>query len=394
MRTIYSSKFVRLFGGALSKDAEWEESKHPRDECGRFSHSASTRLAREVAEAMIPTSGTDLLESAKEADRRASALRSIGKDSEAAMVEALARDLRARAEANRRGEGPRAPVIGDRLPAAPPTNHPQRSVVGRATTMRLPGEIAKAEEVSGEKKGKGVCFAVTFKDGTAAAYKPTNGSVLKVKVEDEGLADRVTIDPSVSEAKRERAAFLLSEALGFDVVPPVELVDYGLGPDGGGHAMAWVRGDEAADVEIQYLKDLRDGHPDLHRIAILDFICGNIDRHLGNFMKGHDGRYYAIDNGLCFPRDMEMEMYWSDVQNSLAFKVMPDEVVEEVRAMELDSLGKIMAEAGLSDIDIQAALARLEVMRHVKGWGMLDQMVSAAEDMYFQGGGRRRPRRR
>jgi hypothetical protein len=396
MKTFYSRKFARFMGSILAK-ATWDPDLHPRSEGGKFSRTEGVSEERRVAERLMGTSADQLEAEARETEREASALRAMGKGEKAAMADAVARDLMERAKLAREPVRVFRPGSEPRRPAPPidPTRHPQESVRGRAETMRKASGkpeafIMNTRRVMG---GKGECHRVLFDDGTRAAYKPTAGSVL-VQMEKQGRGEEITIDPKIPESKRERAVFDLSAMAGFDVVPPVELVDYdGVGSPGGGHAMAWVDGQEAIDIEDQYYKDISANHPDLHRIAALDFITGNVDRHQGNFMRGKDGRWYAIDNGLCFTRDMELGMSWSDVMRKLMMHVTPPEVRAEIASIDKDAMGGIMKEAGFDAVDIKAAQTRLDVLKALGGWGTEGQMYGAAEDAYFQAGGRRRPGR-
>jgi hypothetical protein len=52
-------------------------------------------------------------------------------------------------------------------------------------------------------------------------------------------------------------------------------------------------------------------HPDFPKIALLDYLTGNIDRHSGNVLHGKDDKLHAIDNGLAFDVQHEPE----DIKN-------------------------------------------------------------------------------
>lgn len=343
MRTVQSERFARNLFQILLKD--FEKAAHPRDEGGRF---APTE-ARRVAEAMLP--------------------------------------------------GPSG---------GKPLKHPQKAVQGNSKAMLAASakdifqyreSVAKERYLGG---GEGEVWKVEFKDGSKAVYKPTKGSVIQTKLLNYGLGDEdTTIDTSIKESDREIAAFQLSQAAGFDIVPPVEKVTYfpmdrsegakkHYTSPGGGHAMAWVDGEEADKDDARFTADIAAGHPDLHRIAALDFITGILDRHEGNFMHGNDGRYYAVDSGLAFCRDSETGMYNSAPHRELANKKIPDEVQEEIRSIKSETLTKIMKDAGFKDPDIQGATTRLGILKATTRWKTDVQMLAAAEDAYFQSGGRRR----
>ena len=95
--------------------------------------------------------------------------------------------------------------------------------------------------------------------------------------------------------KREIAAYQLSEALGWGIVPltvPRE------GPLGAGSLQLFID----ADFEQHYLTLLeRPEHREqLQQICVFDLVSNNADRKSGHCLLGPDRRVYAIDNGLTF----------------------------------------------------------------------------------------------
>lgn len=122
-------------------------------------------------------------------------------------------------------------------------------------------------------------------DGATAlgVYKPERG-------------ERLLWDFPRGLHRRELAAWHLSEALGWGLVPLTVPRDDG--PYGEGSIQLFI----AADFEQHYFT-LRedDGHHDrLRRICAFDLITNNADRKSGHCLLGEDGTIYAIDNGLCF----------------------------------------------------------------------------------------------
>lgn len=205
-------------------------------------------------------------------------------------------------------------------------------------------------------------YRITLADGTRAVYKPTAETTLKKRTFKAGWA----YDVSIPEAVREAGMRALSEAAGFSVVPRVELGDYG---HGDGHAMAWVEGKVAGDLARGDLdRDLGQGHSDLHCIAALDLITGNGDRHERNFMRGEDGRYYAIDNGLAFPNVVIGRP--GGLAKKVAGKRIPDEVAEGVKRLQPERVRERMLAAGLGEGEVRAATKRLAVVLGAaeKGW--------------------------
>jgi uncharacterized repeat protein (TIGR03843 family) len=124
--------------------------------------------------------------------------------------------------------------------------------------------------------------AVLDGDTTLGVYKPERG-------------ERPLWDFPRGLHKRERAAWHLSEALGWGLVPLTIPRD---GPYGEGSVQLFVK----ADFEQHYFTLREDArHRDrLRRICAFDLIANNADRKSGHCLLGEDGAVYAIDNGLCF----------------------------------------------------------------------------------------------
>jgi hypothetical protein len=115
-------------------------------------------------------------------------------------------------------------------------------------------------------------------------YKPTRG-------------ERPLWDfPDGTLAEREVAAYEVSAATGWDVVPPTVLRT---GPFGEGMVQLWVDADESVD-----LGDLvRSGPPALRRMAVFDAVVNNADRKGGHLLPMPDGHVYGVDHGVCFSVD-------------------------------------------------------------------------------------------
>ena len=95
---------------------------------------------------------------------------------------------------------------------------------------------------------------------------------------------------------REAAAYRLSEALGWRMVP--ETVIRADGPLGPGSLQRFVDAD-FAEHYFTLLDDTRH-HDALRAIAAFDLVANNADRKSGHCLLDGDGRIWAIDNGLCF----------------------------------------------------------------------------------------------
>jgi uncharacterized repeat protein (TIGR03843 family) len=101
--------------------------------------------------------------------------------------------------------------------------------------------------------------------------------------------------------KREIAAYHLSDALGWDLVPLTVRRD---GPFGDGSLQLFVD----ADFEQHYftLREDPAHHDRLKRICAFDAVANNADRKSGHCLLAGDGAVFAIDNGLTFHVDPKL----------------------------------------------------------------------------------------
>lgn len=115
-----------------------------------------------------------------------------------------------------------------------------------------------------------------------AVYKPTAG-------------ERPLDDfPDGTLARREVAAFLVSEVTGWSIVPPTVLRE---GPFGEGAVQLWIDVDPAIDVVEMVVGD----DPRLRRIAVLDAALNNTDRKGGHLLPVAGASHvYGVDHGVCF----------------------------------------------------------------------------------------------
>ena len=116
-----------------------------------------------------------------------------------------------------------------------------------------------------------------------AVYKPVRG-------------ERPLWDFPGRLAAREVAAYRLSAALGWDLVP--ETIMREDGPFGPGSLQRFVD----ADFEQHYFTLLEDPahHDALRAMAVFDLVANNADRKGGHCLIDESGHLWGIDNGLCF----------------------------------------------------------------------------------------------
>jgi uncharacterized repeat protein (TIGR03843 family) len=114
-----------------------------------------------------------------------------------------------------------------------------------------------------------------------AVYKPTAGERPLDDFPDETLSHR------------EVAAYLVSEAIGWGIVPPTIRRD---GPFGDGSLQLWIDIDPTVDVVAMVVED----DPRLRRIAVFDAAVNNTDRKGGHLLPTTDGRIFGVDHGVTF----------------------------------------------------------------------------------------------
>src|SRR3712207_4898781 len=105
--------------------------------------------------------------------------------------------------------------------------------------------------------------------------------------------------PDGTLAGREIAAFLVSEATGWRVVPPTVLRE---GPFGPGMVQLWIDGDDGVDLT----EFVRRDDPALRRMAVFDAVVNNADRKGGHIIPMPDGHVYGVDHGVCFSVDPKL----------------------------------------------------------------------------------------
>ncbi|HVO43254.1 MAG TPA: SCO1664 family protein [Aggregatilineales bacterium] len=92
---------------------------------------------------------------------------------------------------------------------------------------------------------------------------------------------------------REVAAFVLSDALGWRVVPPTVLRD---GLRGLGSVQVYIN----SDPDVNYFA-LDEGYGDqLRRVAAFDYMINNADRKGGHILRDGEGHLWGIDHGIGF----------------------------------------------------------------------------------------------
>ncbi len=176
-------------------------------------------------------------------------------------------------------------------------------------------------------------------DSLRAIYKPLRG-------------ERPLWDFPSGLYKREVAAYRLSEAMGFGLVPLTIERD---GPAGVGSLQQFVE----ADFREHYFT-LFESRPQLHdqfrRLAAFDIVANNTDRKSGHCLVDADERVWAIDNGLCFSADFKLRtVIWE-----FGGEFVPDDVLDAVR--RIADAPPIEVAALLDDDEVSAMIERAEML--------------------------------
>lgn len=168
--------------------------------------------------------------------------------------------------------------------------------------------------------------------------------------------------PDGNLARREASAYLVSEVLGWDVVPPTWLRE---GPLGIGMVQLWQEVDPAQDAVDLVSSDavpqtgwrhVFDGydaedrpvsliHEDsaaLRRMAVFDVVTNNADRKGGHVLEMPGGHRHGIDHGLTFHSEHKLRtVLWGWVGEPLDSYEL--EGIERLRTALTGPLGEVLA---------------------------------------------------
>jgi len=176
-------------------------------------------------------------------------------------------------------------------------------------------------------------FLVNLGDtGGQAIYKPVRG-------------ERPLWDFEPGLHRREVAAYLLSEAMGFGVVPPTVLREDG--PLGEGSLQWFVTADHREHY-FTIAEQRPELHPQLRDIAVLDIVANNTDRKSGHCLLAGD-RVWAIDNGLCFAPEFKLRtVIWEFAGDTLTpsqreaaamvCRAVPAEIAGLLESVEVEAM--------------------------------------------------------
>lgn len=186
--------------------------------------------------------------------------------------------------------------------------------------------------------------------------------------------------PDGNLARREAAAYVVSETLGWNVVPRTWLRE---GPMGLGMVQQWQEPDPAQsavdlvaadampdgrwchvfdglDAQDRPVSLIHEDSPALRRMAVFDIIVNNADRKGGHVLEMVDGHRHGIDHGLTFHVEHKLRtVLWGWMGADLHTDEL--EGVERVRSAAIGDLGDTLATL-LGDPEITALTARCDLL--------------------------------
>jgi len=245
------------------------------------------------------------------------------------------------------------------------------------------GELELIGQIRNASNATLVCDAVLGDQQVRCVYKPVRG--------EQPLWDF----PDGTLAGREVASYLVSDALGWSVVPTTLLRD---GPFGPGMVQRWIDTPEPADglptrldlVDLCSPDLVPEGwklilsavdsrgeevvlvhadDPRLQRMAVLDILINNADRKGGHVLEGLDGQVYGVDHGICMhTQDKLRTVLWGWAAESIPAHLLEDVVglLETLRSEDSplrDQLAELITPAEVAAlIDRTAAMVERPVM--------------------------------
>jgi uncharacterized repeat protein (TIGR03843 family) len=205
--------------------------------------------------------------------------------------------------------------------------------------------------------------------GVAVVYKPIAG--------ESPLWDF----PDGTLAQREVAAYLVSQVLGWDVVPHTWLRD---GPLGEGMVQLWQEQDpdqnavdlvatddvpgtgwkhvlEGRDEKGRTLTLVHEDTPALRRMAVFDVVVNNADRKGAHILAMPDGHRHGVDHGLTFHTEHKLRtVLWGWLGDALTTEEL--EGIDRVSEGLQGELGRSLADL-LSAEEIASLTARCAGLR-------------------------------
>lgn len=177
--------------------------------------------------------------------------------------------------------------------------------------------------------------------------------------------------PQQTLSRREVAAYLVSRATGWDVVPPTVFRD---GPFGPGSVQLWIDADDTELVDVVPVGGVQPGwlpvlqamdgdgsdvllvhadDPRLARMAVFDAVIDNADRKGGHVLV-RDDHVWGVDHGLSFNVDDKLRSVLWGWQGS----ELPADCLDVLHALATDLRPKGSLARAVSELITPAEVAR------------------------------------
>lgn len=197
-----------------------------------------------------------------------------------------------------------------------------------------------------------------------------SNATLFVEISDEVTAVKAIYKPVAGErplwdfpdgnlASRERAAYLVDQALGFNHIPITILRD---GPFGFGMVQRWIEVDEEIDLELHFRKN----DPQLRQVALLDAVINNTDRKIGHLLPDLNGHLYVCDHGVTFHVDDKLRTVlwqWAGEGITIVEEEALRNLLKKISGGDLAEL-----ETLLTNDEINALITRISRLIEVKSF--------------------------
>lgn len=223
----------------------------------------------------------------------------------------------------------------------------------KTSSQKLEGGINKTE-------------ILKLKDDGSVVFKPKEG---------EGGG---WIEWRGTQFKRERAAYLVSQFWGIDLVPPTVIreVDSRIGS-----AQQFV-----ADAKTIFEGGRLSGdsvYNEYPKLYLFDYVVWNIDRHNSNYLI-KDNRIYAIDHGLCFrsekivePSDNPFYLEAKSNPSWILDRAIPKDVIEKLQRLASDENYLGLLKSLLSELlrkdEVQSCLQRIQFLSKLAAKGKIEE---------------------
>jgi uncharacterized repeat protein (TIGR03843 family) len=198
-----------------------------------------------------------------------------------------------------------------------------------ALALLRDGELTIEGRVVDASNATFYCATTVGARSAACVYKPVAG-------------ERPLWDfPDGTLAEREVAAYEVSAASGWHVVPPTVYRD---GPAGPGMVQLWIDVDDT--VNIGRFMRRRDVER-LRTIAVFDAVVNNADRKGGHLLPTLDGHVYGVDHGVTFSTEDKLRTVlwqWAGARLPQESRTVLARLAEDLRGGLGDRLGELLTQ--------------------------------------------------